>query len=65
MSDCALATLVEPLIKAVRERGSGLCMEVEVLPSEIDATALRVLQLRRDLVVLPLGYPVHGRAQRL
>jgi DNA-binding transcriptional LysR family regulator len=65
MSDCALASLGDPLIKAVRRQGHDVHLDVEVLPADVDASTLRVLALRRDLLVLPLGHQVPGRAQRL
>jgi DNA-binding transcriptional LysR family regulator len=65
VSECALATIVGQLVQAVRECGGGPHVDVEVLPPHLDAGALRVLQLRHDLVILPLGHATVGPTQIL
>jgi DNA-binding transcriptional LysR family regulator len=65
VSDYALATVVDLLVTSIRGRGCEVHLDVELLPPSSDAGVVRVLQLRRDVLVLPLGHVTHGRTQRL
>ncbi|SNY65500.1 LysR family transcriptional regulator [Paractinoplanes atraurantiacus] len=61
MSEYAMTVLAEPLIRLLREQAPGCSMNFDSVPESREQFEVQLL--RRDLVVVPLGFDLPGRTQ--
>ncbi|MFF5079166.1 LysR family transcriptional regulator [Actinoplanes sp. NPDC000266] len=61
MSEYAMTVLAEPLMRLLREQAPGCSMNFDSVPESREQFEVQLL--RRDLVVVPLGFDLPGRTQ--
>ncbi|XVU23551.1 LysR family transcriptional regulator [Actinoplanes sp. CA-054009] len=61
MSEYAMTVLAEPLLRLLREQAPGCSMNFDSVPESREQFEVQLL--RRDLVVVPLGFDLPGRTQ--
>lgn len=61
LSEYAMTVLAEPLIRMLAERAPGCSISFDAVPPSRDQFESQLM--RRDLIVVPLGYDFPGRSQ--
>jgi len=63
MSEYAMTVLAEPLIRLMREQAPGCSVGFDSVPPSRDQFEVQLM--RRDLIVVPLGFDLPGRTQAI